>query len=117
MENLSERDRIQLSTHRRTPFVTPLGGRAAAENEPLDVIQITLGHQSMQTMLIYVQAGPRWAVQSLDRYNNRATSDADDDVDSALPTGVQWPSLLSEIRARSADLRFYQNSVYRFLAD
>jgi hypothetical protein len=59
-ENLSECDRIQLSTHRRTPFVTPLGGRAAAENEPLYVIQIALGHQSMQTMLIYVQAEPRW---------------------------------------------------------
>lgn len=59
MEGLSEAD--WMSLHRASPhaFRHTFGTHAAAENVPIDVIQRALGHASMQTTSIFIQAEQR----------------------------------------------------------
>ncbi|WP_347232548.1 site-specific integrase [Paraburkholderia sp. RAU2J] len=68
MENLSEADRMSL--HQASPhgFRHTFGTHAAAEDAPIDVIQRALGHASVQTTSIYVQAEQRRMAVEFERF-------------------------------------------------
>lgn len=77
MENLSEADRMSL--HQASPhaFRHTFGTHAAAEDVPIDVIQRALGHVSMQTTSIYVQAEQRRMAKEFERFYAGGPDDID----------------------------------------
>lgn len=78
MNGLSERDRIELFNLSPHSFRHTFGTQAAAENVSLDVIQRALGHQSMQTTSIYVQAEKRRMVQQFENFYSRNADEGKD---------------------------------------
>ncbi|MFP3606801.1 tyrosine-type recombinase/integrase [Paraburkholderia sp. SIMBA_053] len=68
MHGLSEADRMVLHEASPHAFRHTFGTHAAAEDVPIDVIQPALGHASMQTTSIYVQAEQRRMAHEFERF-------------------------------------------------
>ncbi|MFP3588494.1 site-specific integrase [Paraburkholderia sp. SIMBA_055] len=68
MHGLSEADRMVLHEASPHAFRHTFGTHAAAEDVPIDVIQRALGHASMQTTSIYVQAEQRRMAHEFERF-------------------------------------------------
>ncbi|XUW93220.1 tyrosine-type recombinase/integrase (plasmid) [Burkholderia sp. M6-3] len=68
MVGLSEAERMVLHEASPPAFWHTFGTHAAAEEVPIDVIQRAIGHNSMQTTLIYVQAEQRRMAHEFERF-------------------------------------------------
>jgi integrase len=71
IEGIDATDLAQLAQASPHAFRHTFGTQAAAQEVPLDVIQKALGHQSMQTTSIYVQAEQQRIMRSFGRYYAR----------------------------------------------
>ncbi|MGF6915858.1 phage integrase family protein [Paraburkholderia sp. 40] len=68
MDGLSEAERMVLHEASPHAFRHTFGTHAAGEDVPIDVIQRALGHASMQTTSIYVQAEQRRMAHEFERF-------------------------------------------------
>ncbi|CAB3805344.1 Tyrosine recombinase XerC [Pararobbsia alpina] len=71
MDNLTVEDIAQLDQASPHAFRHTFGTQAVADDVPLDVVQKTLGHESMQTTSIYVQAEKQRMMRELGEYYAR----------------------------------------------
>ncbi|CAL8481702.1 phage integrase family protein [Caballeronia sp. S22] len=68
MDNLSLDERMRLGRANAHAFRHTFGTQSVAEEVPVDVVQKVLGHASLQTTTIYVQAEKQRVVEEVARY-------------------------------------------------
>ncbi|CAG4926474.1 site-specific integrase [Paraburkholderia gardini] len=78
--DLSNSEIAQLEATSPRAFRHTFGTQAAAEDVPVDIIQCILGHRSLQTTTIYVQAEKQRMMKAAAKYYAAdAASESDDD--------------------------------------
>jgi integrase len=68
MESLDLDDRVRLSQANAHAFRHTFGTQSVADEVPVDVVQKVLGHASLQTTTLYVQAEKQRVVEEVARY-------------------------------------------------
>ncbi|MDR5748744.1 site-specific integrase [Caballeronia sp. LZ029] len=68
MDGLSLDERVRLGQSNAHAFRHTFGTQSVADEVPVDVVQKVLGHASLQTTTIYVQAGKQRVVEEVARY-------------------------------------------------
>jgi integrase len=68
MDDLSRDERVRLGQANAHAFRHTFGTQSVADEVPVDVVQKVLGHASLQTTTIYVQAEKRRVVEEVARY-------------------------------------------------
>ncbi|WP_244808355.1 tyrosine-type recombinase/integrase [Caballeronia zhejiangensis] len=75
MDGLSRDERVRLGQSNAHGFRHTFGSQSVADEVPVDVVQKVLGHASLQTTTIYVQAKKRRVLQEIADYYARSTAD------------------------------------------
>lgn len=73
--DLSYAERMALETASSHPLRHTFGTNAVAGDNPLDVVQFLMGHESLDTTSIYVQAPRKRAIGELEKASRRARQD------------------------------------------
>jgi integrase len=74
MDSIDLGDRMRLGQANAHPFRHTFGTQSVADDVPVDVVQKVLGHASLQTTTIYVQAEKRRVLEQVaEYYARRAT--------------------------------------------
>jgi integrase len=73
MEALSLDERMRLGQANAHAFRHTFGTQSVADEVPVDVVQKVLGHASLQTTTIYVQAGKQRMLEEVANYYDRLT--------------------------------------------
>jgi integrase len=68
MDDLSLNERMRLGQANAHAFRHTFGTQSVADEVPVDVVQKILGHASLQTTTIYVQAEKQRVVEEVARY-------------------------------------------------
>ena len=68
MDDLSLDERVRLGQANAHAFRHTFGTQSVADEVPVDVVQKVLGHASLQTTTIYVQAEKQRVVEEVARY-------------------------------------------------
>lgn len=74
MDGLSLDDRVRLGQSNAHAFRHTFGTHSVAEEVPVDVVQKVLGHASLQTTTLYVQAEKQRLVEEVAGYYARVAA-------------------------------------------